>query len=400
MYLRNLLILSVLLFVTACVRKQQPVTTPWGETIDDKADMVTSVQSGFSYNDILDAGEMIMLTVSGPDTYFDYHGRGMGTQYLLCEKMAQKMGVALRVEVCKNQTEMLRRLRGGDGDIIALQLPRCKSGGLIACGMATDSTSWVVREDSRQLADSLSSWYTPSLLAQVRREERYAYSSSNVHHQVYAPMLNASRGEISAYDHYFKMYAPMCRWDWRLMAAQCYQESTFDPKAYSWAGARGLMQIMPSTAASLGLPESEILNPEANIAAAARYIARLNGLFNDVRSYEERVNFVLASYNGGHNHVRDAMSLARKYGRNPYRWSDVSEFVLKLSQPAYYKDPVVKYGYMRGGETADYVARIRSRWEQYKGKVKGGGGVGTRFNYGGGGDHEPRKAQKNNKFKI
>ena len=157
---------------------------------------------------------------------------------------------------------------------------------------------------------------------------------------------------------------------------------------------------MPSTAASLGLPESEILNPEANIAAAARYIARLNGLFNDVRSYEERVNFVLASYNGGHNHVRDAMSLARKYGRNPYRWSDVSEFVLKLSQPAYYKDPVVKYGYMRGGETADYVARIRSRWEQYKGKVKGGGGVGTRFNYGGGGDHEPRKAQKNNKFKI
>ena len=36
MYLRNLLILSALLFVTACARKQQAVTTPWGETIGDE----------------------------------------------------------------------------------------------------------------------------------------------------------------------------------------------------------------------------------------------------------------------------------------------------------------------------------------------------------------------------
>ena len=183
------------------------------------------------------------------------------------------------------------------------------------------------------------------------------------------------------------------------MAAQCYQESTFDPKAYSWAGARGLMQIMPSTAASLGLSEGEMYNPEANIAAAARYIVKLNGLFGDVRSYDERINFVLASYNGGHFHVRDAMALARKNGRNPYRWADVADYVLKLTQPAYYNDPVVKYGYMRGTETVDYVARIRSRWEQYCGKVKGGGGIGTHFNMGGG-NYEPRKAQRKNRFKI
>ena len=341
-----------------------------------------------------------MLTMSGPDTYFDYHGRGMGTQYLLCEKMAQKMGVSLRVEVCKNKGEMLSRLRGGDGDIIVWQLPRVKRSGVIACGASTDSTSWVVRQDSRRLADSLSAWYSPALLAQVKREERYAFASVNVHRHVYAPMLNASKGEISAYDHYFKMYAPMCRWDWRLMAAQCYQESTFDPNAYSWAGARGLMQIMPSTAASLGLPESEMLNPEANIAAAARYITRLNGLFADVRSYDERISFVLASYNGGHNHVRDAMALARKYGRNPYCWDDVSDFVLKLSQPAYFNDPVVKYGYMRGSETTDYVARIRTRWSQYRGKVRGGAAVGPHYNFGGGGNYEPRKAQRKNRFKI
>ena len=99
MYLRNLLILFVLIFVTACARKQQPVTTPWGETLyNDDCDTV-EVSQKFSYNDILDAGEIIMLTLSGPESYFDYHGRAMGTQYLLCEKFAQKIGVSVRVKI-------------------------------------------------------------------------------------------------------------------------------------------------------------------------------------------------------------------------------------------------------------------------------------------------------------
>ncbi|MBQ4025842.1 MAG: transglycosylase SLT domain-containing protein, partial [Treponema sp.] len=37
-----------------------------------------------------------------------------------------------------------------------------------------------------------------------------------------------------------KSAAKAIHWDWRLMAAQCYQESTFDPQAKSWAGACGL----------------------------------------------------------------------------------------------------------------------------------------------------------------
>ena len=158
------------------------------------------------------------------------------------------------------------------------------------------------------------------------------------------------------------------------------------------------MQIMPSTAASLGLAEAELYNPQANIEAASRYIARLNGLFNDVRNSNERINFVLASYNGGHFHVRDAMALARKNGKNPYLWSDVSEFVLKLSSPSYYNDPIVKYGYMRGSETVDYVERIRQRWNQYQRKVAGGS---THVPMGdGSGSYTPQKAQRKSKYHI
>ena len=76
---------------------------------------------------------------------------------------------------------------------------------------------------------------------------------------------------------------------------------------------------------------------------------------------------MLAAYNGGHFHIRDAMALAQKNGRNPYHWHEVEPFVLGLSRPEYYNDPVVKNGYMRGSETVDYVRKIQERWNGYRG---------------------------------
>lgn len=203
-------------------------------------------------------------------------------------------------------------------------------------------------------------------------------------------MLNRSKGTISKYDYLFQKHAPTARWDWRLLAAQCYQESTFDPNARSWVGAGGLMQIMPGTATHLGLPHNMIYDPESNIAAATRYIRELNAKFIDIPAYE-RINFILASYNGGHFHIRDAMALARKHGKNPNRWVDVQEFVLKLSSPAYYNDAVVKHGYMRGSETVNYVSKIQSRWAQYRGVARGGF-VGTPM--------VPERSKKGNRWRI
>ena len=183
-------------------------------------------------------------------------------------------------------------------------------------------------------------------------------------------MRDRSAGVISRYDRLFMTYSRTIRWDWRLMAAQCYQESTFDPEARSWAGALGLMQIMPSTAQQLGLPMEKIHDPESNIAAAARYLGQLEAKFSDIPSRYERQNFALACYNGGYHHIRDAMALAARDGLNSKSWNVVSRYVLMLSQPRYYRDPIVKYGYMRGSETVDYVYRIRQRWQGYSG-VKG-----------------------------
>lgn len=404
----NYIMLAVSLCCILCVaassctgKKSERVVAPWGEVV---ADTVTD-NGLFSVDDIVSNGEMIVLTMSGPDTYFDYHGHGVGTQYLLCEKFAQKLGVSLRVELCKDTAEMVDRLEKGEADMIMYMLPKTKkfSSRLLFCGAGVDSqnTQWAVGKGSTELASLIDKWYSPSMMEQVKKEERFLFSARSVRRHVYAPFLDRKGGVISKYDHLFRRYAPMARWDWRLLAAQSYQESCFDPNARSWAGACGLMQIMPSTADHLGLPRSEMTNPEKSVEAAVRLLAELSGHFRDIPSAEERRCFVLASYNGGANHIRDAMALASKYGGNPRRWSHVAPYVLKLQQPQYYNDPVVRYGYMRGSETVDYVDRIRQRYAQYRGTQYTGPSVTDdgAADYGAGG-MTPRRATKKYKYHI
>lgn len=394
MHTKSIIPILFVIALEACTEKQQSTQTPWGDTFG--TDTTTSLT--FSLRDIQESGEMVVLTISGPDTYYEYRGKQLGTQYLMCEKFAQKIGVSIRVDICRSVDEMVKKFKAGDADMIVYPIPTSTKG-IIPCGYSTEQgkLSWAVREGNTELADSIKNWYKPEIAANVKREERELFSTQSIHRHVYAPMLNTQAGIISNYDHLFKRYAPIARWDWRLLAAQCYQESCFDPKAYSWAGAKGLMQIMPETARHLGLAESEVYEPEQNIYAAVRYINELNSHFTDIRNPEERKFFILASYNGGFFHIRDAMALAKKNGKNPHKWIHVAEYVLKLSTPEYYNDPVVKYGYMRGSETANYVSAIYSRWQKYRGVRNASSLAPT--------DdaptvYEPHKASKKHRFKL
>lgn len=349
MKLHSTLIFVLILLCSCGQKKQETVVTPWGEITD-----TIPTDGSFDLDEIQQNGELIALTLTGPETYYDYRGRHLGAQYLLAQKFADKLGVSLRMEVCRDSAEMLQRLADGEADLVCFPMTKKEPG-------------WLVGDDKDDLKEELKAWYKKGMLAEVKKEEEFLLSKRAVQRRVFAPMLNRAGGVISHYDGFFQRYAATIRWDWRLLAAQCYQESTFDPRARSWAGACGLMQIMPGTADHLGLSRANIYDPEQNIAAAVRYLAELERSFSDIREHSERTKFVLAAYNGGHFHIRDAMALARKNGRNDNRWRDVEPFVLGLSQPQYYNDPVVRNGYMRGSETVDYVRKIHERWNNYRG---------------------------------
>lgn len=383
--MRRLLLYSIVLLAVACRQKPATETTPWGTTINygtgEEGDSIVGDSGPYSLRDIQQTGEMIMLTLSGPDTYYEYHGKGLGVHYLLCEKLAASLGVTLRVDVCRDTLDMLNRLRNGEGDVIAFPVGKERQEGFIACsiddaGQAKEpkkgSGAWLVARGNTELAKAIKAWYKPEMFAETKRQQNYLLTTGSVTRHVYPFMLSAKEGTISQYDALFKKHAPTAGVDWSLLAAQCYQESCFDTKAHSWAGACGLMQILPTTADHLSLPREKLYEPEPNIAAATRYMRELQALFNDVGNPQERLMFALAAYNGGYHHVRDAMALTKKHGGVWQRWSDVRHYILALSMPEYYRAPVVKSGYMRGSETADYVDKIMARWSQYRHALRTG----------------------------
>ena len=182
----------------------------------------------------------------------------------------------------------------------------------------------------------------------------------------HSPILSLKEGKISHYDDLFKKYAQEIGWDWRMLASLAYTESNFDTTAVSWAGAKGLMQLMPATARAMGVPAGKEQNPEESIKAAVKYIAATDRSFNMIPDKQERLNFILASYNAGLGHIYDAMALAKKYGKNNLVWKDnVENFILLKSNEEYFTDPVCKNGYFRGIETFNFV-----RFESYKKKIK------------------------------
>jgi membrane-bound lytic murein transglycosylase F len=162
------------------------------------------------------------------------------------------------------------------------------------------------------------------------------------------------------------MYSDTINWDWRLLASLICQESRFDPDVKSWAGAYGLMQIMPRTGKNFGIDITA--SPRNNIYAGVRYINWLHSIFDPkVPDEEERTRFILAAYNAGPGHILDAMKLAEKHGYDPTIWEgNVEDWLQKKSEPRYYNDSIVKNGYFRGKESVAFVSEVLDRFKHYK----------------------------------
>ncbi len=232
--------------------------------------------------------------------------------------------------------------------------------------------AWAVREDAPQLLEELNKW-----LEDFKQTRQFTsifnkyYKSDRAAYIVKSDFYSINGGRISVFDDYIKAHAKKHNMDWRLVASIIYQESRFNPEAVSWAGAFGLMQLMPKTAERFEVDSTS--SPSQNIAAGIKLLEYLDRRLKDeIEDDEERMKFVLAAYNAGLGHVLDARRLAEKYGKNPNIWKDnVDFFLLNKSRPEFYRDPVVRHGYCRGSEPYRYVYQILERYEHYKNAIKG-----------------------------
>ena len=236
--------------------------------------------------------------------------------------------------------------------------------------------AWATRKNAPELLGAVNAWI------QAMKQDadyyviynKYFKSQKSILRRVRSDYSTVSGSSISPYDELIKRTADSLGWDWRLLAAQMYQESKFNANAESWAGAVGLMQLLPATGELYGV--SDVSQPQQSMKAAAAYLSWLDTIWAKyVPESEERIKFVLASYNAGQGHVLDARRLARKYGKNPSKWEDVSFYLKRKSLPEYYNDPVAKSGYCRGSEPVNYVREILHRYDRYRQLVDAGEGT-------------------------
>jgi len=191
---------------------------------------------------------------------------------------------------------------------------------------------------------------------------KYFKSRRSVQRLARGRVVDALSGQISPYDDLVRKYSDRYGFDWRLVTAQMYQESKFDPKAKSHVGAKGLMQLMPRTAKAMGVKNTS--DPAHSIKGGIKYMDWLRDRFDSSLPISERLWFTLASYNAGAGHVHDARRLARQLGYDPDRWFGHTEHaMLALSKKEYARK--ARFGYVNGREPVNYVRDIRQRFEAY-----------------------------------
>ena len=227
------------------------------------------------------------------------------------------------------------------------------------------SLGWAVKKGDRALLERVNAF-----LDQVRERGDYA----KIYERYYGKVHIFDYVDLKKFHKRIQTrlpkYLPLIRqtaeqfgFDWRFIAAVIYQESHFDPRAQSYTGVKGLMQVTLTTAREMGI--SNRLDPAQSVLAGVKYLKKIKDRWDDVPD-EERIFFTLASYNIGYGHVRDAQKLARDKGLDPRLWESMQQTLPLLRIKKYYKQ--TRYGYARGTEPVRYIERIQTYYDILKKK--------------------------------
>lgn len=159
-----------------------------------------------------------------------------------------------------------------------------------------DYTLEIVDEYETKLKDNLEYYLGIFLLEQWDESTQKSFLG-------YSGSLNANlqTSLTSPYDAYFEEAANTYNVPVALLLAMGQVESGFDPNVVSGAGAIGIMQLMPGTAASLGVENP--YDPRQNIMGGAKYVAQLIEQFRD---FPNALELVIAGYNAGPQAVVNA----------------------------------------------------------------------------------------------
>ena len=212
--------------------------------------------------------------------------------------------------------------------------------------------AWAVRPDNPKLLESLSDFI---------RDHRRGTLLGNIYFKRYFrntkwirnPVSAAELKRMESMDGLFKKYAHRYGFDWFKIAALAYQESRLNQNRRSKAGAVGVMQIKPSTAADANINITDIHLLENNIHAGVKYLAFLRDRYFTDPSIpvDDRVDFTFAAYNAGPARINALRRETQKIGLDPNKWFFNVEVVARRKI---------------GAETVQYVSNVNKYYIAYK----------------------------------
>lgn len=296
-------------------------------------------------------------------------------------KELQKQGydLSFRLQADNLDAEsLLLRTAGGDIDATVSDQNIFDSTGKYLEGLEegpviadNDTIAWAIRKNAPDLETAMNRFlqkhfrysenetgvYRSTLLNLLR--QRYFEESDQITEYHNPERLDSDTGLFTPYTEMVKPVADSLDLDWLLLTAVIAQESSFNPGSKSWAGAVGLMQILPQFSTN---EYEQLYEPVNNIREGAGILK----YHLDHYAYLDSLNrqaFALATYNVGMGHMVDARRLVMEQNKDPNEWENVADALLKLMQRGYYEH--ARYGYIRGIETVQYVKQISNRYETY-----------------------------------
>jgi len=181
-----------------------------------------------------------------------------------------------------------------------------------------------------------------------------------------AVAAQGKKRDVDRYDHIFRKYSKRyfgVGYDWRIFKAQALAESDMNPNARSWVGARGLMQLMPSTYAAIQSKAGfgAIDDPEFNIAAGILHSRGLWRRWERDSIDTDRREFMFASYNAGEGTIMNAQRACVARSLDRRAWTSVETVAPHVPRWRYRET----LGYVRkiqkGISNLDDKGRIKKR---------------------------------------
>ncbi|HEY7037491.1 MAG TPA: transporter substrate-binding domain-containing protein [Methylomirabilota bacterium] len=204
---------------------------------------------------------------------------------------------------------------------------------------------WALRKESPKLGAALTDFFAQAVKKEGVVTYRFAQFNKQIR-QIKDPTGSEDAQRFQDTIALFNKYAPRYGFDAVMLAAQGYQESRLDQTARSHVGAIGIMQIMPTTGAELGVGDIKVA--ESNVHAGAKYMDRLMTRYFQDAAFTEgnRTLFAFASYNAGPGNISKARKEAAKRGLDPDRWFNHVEVIVaeKIGrEPTTYVRNIYKY---------------------------------------------------------